>query len=397
MNRFEYLPAQLKEGEIFVARDTVVRIYDGHEKCGFDEGDIILTTHRIIWGKVLDIAHGVNTISLQHRYINSFDEETASSGFFGRKKRIIINLHPPASDKVPGPRDHSCASFIKLSGKDGLDPNFVQSLYETVNSRVWEVVAIDEVSYTPSEEAQREGEPVRRIKLRTGIVGIERGLQEKQKQQDQNISLAFQDLNKLMTMAKDMVGISKIISAKIREKQGDISEDETIRFKSYLMSLGVDDPVTRDSVQSDSEYLKRLAQQICEMLLDPITEAGGMMSMADVYCRVNRARGLELLSPEDLLNACKIMSGPVKLRTFPSGSMVLQLDSHDDELVATETRDTVEERESISVEELAKLVKISVILAQERLLAAERAGYVCRDESIEGLRFYPNLFLKNSS
>lgn len=32
MNRFEYLPAQLKEGEVFVARDTIVRIYDGDEK-----------------------------------------------------------------------------------------------------------------------------------------------------------------------------------------------------------------------------------------------------------------------------------------------------------------------------------------------------------------------------
>uniref|UniRef100_A0A336MXD8 Vacuolar protein-sorting-associated protein 36 n=1 Tax=Culicoides sonorensis TaxID=179676 RepID=A0A336MXD8_CULSO len=396
MNRFEHLPAQLKEGEIFVARDTVVRIYDGDEKVGFDEGDIILTTHRLIWGKVLDIAHGVNTISLPLRYIYSFDEETASSGFFGRKKRIILNLHPPSPNKVPGPRDHSTASFVKLSGKDGLDPNFVRSLYETVNSRVWEVETLDEITYTPGPPEQgRDQSPVRRIKLRTGIVGIERGLQEKQKQQDQNISLAFKDLSKLMTMAKDMVAISKIISAKIREKQGDISEDETVRFKSYLMSLGVDDPVTRDNVQSDSEYLRRLGQQICEMLLDPITEAGGMMSMADVYCRVNRARGLELLSPEDLLNACKLMSGPIKLRTFPSGSMVLQLDSHDDELVATETRDIVEEKESMSVEELAKLVKISVILAQERLLVAERAGYVCRDESIEGLRFYPNLFLKN--
>lgn len=354
-----------------------------------------MTTHRLIWGKVLDIAHRVNTISLHLRHIYSFDEQTASSGFFGRKKRIILNLHPPTQDKSPGPRDHSCASFIKLSGKDGMDQNFVRSLYETVNSRVWVVVAIDEITYTPGAVAQQEGSPVRRIKLRTGIVGIERGLQEKQKQQDENISLAFKDLSKLMTMAKDMVAISKIISAKIREKQGDISEDETVRFKSYLMSLGVDDPVTRDSVQSDSEYLRRLGQQICEMLLDPITEAGGMMSMADVYCRVNRARGLELLTPEDLLKACKLMSGPIKLRTFPSGSMVLQLDSHDDELVATETRDTVEEKESISVEELAKHVSISIILAQERLLVAERAGYVCRDESIEGLRFYPNLFLKN--
>lgn len=322
---------------------------------------------------------------MQLKYIKSFDEETASSGFFGRKKRIILNLHPPQQDKTQGPRDFSNATFIKLSGKDGLEPTFVKSLHETWAARVWEV----------TEEKPNEEQKPRRIELRTGIGGIERKMQEKQKQTDQSIALAFKDLSKLMGMAKDMVTISKAISVRIRERKGDISEDETVKFKSYLMSLGVDDPVTRDSGQSDSEYYRRLGKQICEMLLDPITEVGGMMSLADVYCRVNRSRGLELLSPEDLLNACKTLSGPMKLKKFPSGSTVLQLDSHDDEAIAIETKEIIEKSESMSVEELAKQVNISIILAQERLLTAERSGYICRDESIEGLRFYPNLFLQN--
>jgi hypothetical protein len=54
------------------------------------------------------------------------------------------------------------------------------------------------------------------FKLRTGIVGIERGIQEKQKATDESISRAFQDLSKLMDMAKDMVHLSKNISQKIR-------------------------------------------------------------------------------------------------------------------------------------------------------------------------------------
>lgn len=56
-----------------------------------------------------------------------------------------------------------------------------------------------------------------------------------------------------------------------------------------------------------------------------------MMSLADVYCRVNRARGLELLSPEDLLTAAQMMEGlnlPLRLHRFDSGVMVLQLTSH---------------------------------------------------------------------
>lgn len=110
------------------------------------------------------------------------------------------------------------------------------------------------------------------------------------------------------------------------------------------MSLGIDDPVTRDSHKSDNQYLRSLAKQICDILLNPISEMGGMMALADVYCRVNRARGLELLSPEDLLNACKIMENlslPLKLYQFSSGVMVLQLQSLDDESVATATADLV--------------------------------------------------------
>lgn len=118
------------------------------------------------------------------------------------------------------------------------------------------------------------------------------------------------------------------------------------------------------------------------------------MSLADVYCRVNRARGLELLSPEDLLHACELLSGPIRLRSFPSGARVLQLESHDDDVVALDTLEKVESAESMAVEELAKQLGISLLLAKERLLVAERLGKLCRDESVEGLRFYPNLLLK---
>ena len=61
------------------------------------------------------------------------------------------------------------------------------------------------------------------------------------------------------------------------------------------------------------------------------------MVLTDVYCRVNRARGLELLSPEDLLNACRQLAPlnlPIVLRTFDSGVMVLQSRAHSDYEIA---------------------------------------------------------------
>uniref|UniRef100_A0A182INP3 Vacuolar protein-sorting-associated protein 36 n=2 Tax=Anopheles atroparvus TaxID=41427 RepID=A0A182INP3_ANOAO len=391
MNRFEYYQARLSENETFVAKDRNIKLYDGDEKTSYEDGEIVLTSHRMLWGRNGEIARGGNALSLKLSYVTSVNEEEASSMLFGRKKRIILRLDNPTMDKKPGPMDHSCASFVKISGRSGVDPAFVQALHATIDARIWEAGLQPNQSSTSS--APSISEDLARRKLRTGIMGIERNLAEKQRQTDENINLAFQDLNKLMSMAKDMVSVTKLVSIKIRERHGEISEDETVRFKSYLMSLGINDPVTRDGTRSNSEYFLKLSQQLCEMLLDPITDAGGMMSLADVYCRVNRARGLELLSPEDLLEACKLLAGPLTMRCFPSGAIVLQLESHDDELISQRTLELVQMQTSLSPDELARLESISLLLARERLLTAEVFGRLCRDESIEGLRFYANKFI----
>lgn len=269
-----------------------------------------------------------------------------------------------------------------------MNGDFVKSLREVISARIWEA------DQNVSAASQSSGNG-RRTELRAGIVGIERRIQERQKETDKNINLAFEDLTKLMAMAKDMVAVSKSISSKMMERQGEISADETVRFKSYLLGMGIDDPVTRDGFQSNVDYYMSLSNQICQILLNPITEAGGMISVADAYCRVNRSRGLELLSPEDMLNASQHMSGPIKMRRFPTGTMVLQLETHDDNVVAREVAALVKEHQSMSYEQLARHMSISIVLAQARLLAAEQLATVCRDESIEGLRFFPNIFLEN--
>lgn len=48
----------------------------------------------------------------------------------------------------------------------------------------------------------------------------------------------------------------------------------------------------------------------------------------------------------------------------------------------------------MTAEDLAQSEGISVLLAREKLLVTEKYGKACRDDSIEALRFYPNLFLE---
>lgn len=234
------------------------------------------------------------------------------------------------------------------------------------------------------------------IKPRTGIVGIERSIQERQRVTDANISQAFQDLSKLMAKAKEMVAISQSIANKIKEKQGGITEDETVQFKSYLLSLGIDDPVTRESYKSNDQYFTNLAKQIAEVLLVPLEEVGGMMTLTDAYCRINRARGLNLLSPDDLLAACKLMDQldlPVVLRQFDSNVRILQLKTCDDEAIVAVTSDYLKENKMVTSSQLAQELGISLTLAHERLLTTEKSGYAVRDDSLNGITFYYNLFL----
>lgn len=115
---------------------------------------------------------------------------------------------------MPGPTDNSMFNYIKLSFKEGLDSHFLTQLSDTIQKGKWKIDPI--ISLNTSNNNQGNSKVLPQIKTRTGIIGIERSLQEKQKETDESISLAFQDLTKLINMAKDMVAISKTISLKIR-------------------------------------------------------------------------------------------------------------------------------------------------------------------------------------
>merc|ERR1719427_1978482 len=58
------------------------------------------------------------------------------------------------------------------------------------------------------------------------------------------------------------------------------------------------------------------------------------MTLTDAYVRVNRARGLALVSPEDLLQACKMLKElnlPLTVETFDTGVIVLKSSNISDE------------------------------------------------------------------
>uniref|UniRef100_A0A8C2MUI5 Vacuolar protein-sorting-associated protein 36 n=1 Tax=Cricetulus griseus TaxID=10029 RepID=A0A8C2MUI5_CRIGR len=379
MDRFVWTSGLLEINETLVIQQRGVRVYDGEEKIKFDAGTLLLSTHRLIWR---DQKNNECCMAIPLSQIVFIEEQAAG---IGKSAKIVVHLHPPPSNKEPGPFQGSKNSYIKLSFKEHGQIEFYRRLSEEMTQRRWESVPVSQSLQT------NKGPQPGRVRA-VGIVGIERKLEEKRKETDKNISESLS----FLFQAKEMVELSKSIANKIKEKQGDVTEDETIRFKSYLLSMGIANPVTRETYGSGTQYHMQLAKQLAGILQAPLEERGGIMSLTEVYCLVNRARGMELLSPEDLVNACKMLEAlklPVRLRVFDSGVMVIELQTHREEEMVASALETVSERGSLTSEEFAKLVGMSVLLAKERLLLAEKMGHLCRDDSVEGLRFYPNLFM----
>uniref|UniRef100_A0A8C1GEE4 Vacuolar protein-sorting-associated protein 36 n=1 Tax=Cyprinus carpio TaxID=7962 RepID=A0A8C1GEE4_CYPCA len=354
MDRFVWTNGLLEMNETLVIQQRGVRLYDGEEKAKLDVGVVLLSTHRLLWR---DQKNHECCICIPLSQIIFFEEQAAG---IGKSAKIVIHLHPAPENKEPGPYQHSKYSFIELSFKEHGQIEFYRRLTEEMTQKRWE--------NTPVSQPIPTGPKAERTRA-VGIVGIERKLEEKRKETDKNISEAFEDLSKLMEKAKEMVELSKSIANKIKDKQGDITEDETIRFKSYLLSMGIANPVTRETHGSGTQYHIQLAKQLGDMLQAPLEERGGMMALTEVYCLVNRARGMELLSPEDLVNACKMFESlklPLRLRVFDSGVMVVQLQSHSEEEMIASALDNVSDKGSLTAEEFAKLLGLSVLLAKER-------------------------------
>lgn len=388
MDRFSWTSSSnlcVLPGESGVHQQSGVRIYDGDKKTTFENGNLKLTTHRIVWD---DLDQQDRAISLTLSLVRKIGEQSA--GFMSSAK-VIVELDPPPASKEPGPCVSSPYTCIKFSFKQGGHAEFYAQLVEQINKKSW----MQQTS--GSAEASTKG-PTRPRGV-GGIVGIERKLEQKSKETDNYIQKAFKDLDALMDKAKEMVAIADKVASKLEEKKGSITEDETVMFKSYLLSMGIANPVTRETHGSGASYHKELAKELGNFLDKIIKDEGGMMTMSDVYCRFNRARGMELVSPDDLINAANMFASasvPLRLRAFESGVLVIQALSHSDEQVIQITKQTLDEKHSVTAEELAHLANISVMLAKERLLVTEQAGKACRDDSVEGLRFYPNLFLERT-
>ncbi|KAF1795284.1 Vacuolar protein sorting protein 36, GLUE domain [Phytophthora cactorum] len=247
---------------------------------------------------------------------------------------LLATLREGAVDITTRPQPQA-TSFLKLSFKDGGRDDFFNPLQASLKRKAWK-------DTQPSHLADRRLVKRQFNAADAGIAGIMRRQQEAQKETTELAATAFSDLANLMLKARDMVSLIEryVDTQKAVESTGEDGtttsrEDDINKLSSLMLDMGITSPVTREN--SGAAYYEQLARQLAEYLSGHMPKNGGIMTLSDIYCMFNRARGVELVSPDDLYHAA-LLQKKLKLgysvRKFPGGLIVLQTDSHREDKVA---------------------------------------------------------------
>ncbi|KAI9102468.1 EAP30/Vps36 family-domain-containing protein [Phlyctochytrium arcticum] len=282
-------------------------------------------------------------------------------------------------------------SCIKLSFRGGGMMEFHKALKASLDARAWENVSSNQISVRPTIAQPRDQGP-----SLGGVAGIMRSVEQSNQVLGDSVNEAFGDLQALMDKAADMVKLAESISVQLAQSSAGEKSDSSdmMTFRSYLVELGISSPVTKQT--AGDMYSHELARQLAEFLERALKRHGGMLPLTDIYCLFNRARGTALISPNDLLKCCNLFEAlnlPYRLRQFPSGLLIVQSVDHSDEVVTKRVHDYIKQLGSAGAQAMdwAQAGNISVVLATEQLLMAESEALICRDDTIEGMRYFDNI------
>ncbi|KAJ1725584.1 Vacuolar protein-sorting-associated protein 36 [Coemansia erecta] len=304
--------------------------------------------------------------------------------------------------------------LLKLSFRGGGATAFFPALREAVSNAVWLVVGFEGSGATAAAPTPPTLPPTAQQPLATrrptagGISTIVSAAHESSRARDVTLRSAFSDLDALTEKANEIVSMAEHIATQLNSpaasklrggggSSGSSDEDSAARadaFRQYVLDLGIDSPVTRDT--AGAVFHDELARELCDYLENYVSQRGGSVALVDAYCLYNRAREFALVYPADFVQACgkfEALQLPLRLRAYPSGLLALEdAAGASDARVVERVAAYVRSFGPLMATDLAAFDDCPVTLAEERLWLCERAGELCRDESVEGVRFHANAF-----
>jgi ESCRT-II complex subunit VPS36 len=178
-----------------------------------------------------------------------------------------------------------------------------------------------------------------------------------------------------------------------------MSENEMKEIEEVMFNMGMTDNFTSHVSKSISgkHFLQDLAEEI-ELFLDRVINTerfSGVIGLVDLFCLYNRARGTDLVGPEDLNSACQLInqsSTKYMIKQYTkSGIKTIQLKTFSETGYYEKISAALGENEGMTADKLATHFKINVGVMKEHIQEAELQGFICVDDSHEGLRYHPNL------
>ncbi|KAL2218148.1 EAP30/Vps36 family-domain-containing protein [Thermoascus aurantiacus ATCC 26904] len=314
---------------------------------------------------------------------------------------------------------------IKLSFRGGGEKIFHERLKGALIQRKWllqNAPPVPEPTQSPSSQglpspAPNSNDSTQAISRSSavGIAGLERRGLQARKNNEVVIGSAFEDLEALMASAKEVVALAETLARESGLANNGGSAEATAMISQSAAALSM--VTTKDMLSSGAEnlYLSELSRNLAEYLTDDRTgvlyKEGGIMSLVDLWAVFNRSRnGVELVSPSDFQKAAELWEKlrlPVRLRRFKSGLLVVQRYDWSDEKTIQKIQAWMEDirrnppsepvpwdwrvfGRGVTAQEAAQHFGWSVGVAAEELEMAEDRGVLCREEGIEGLRFWSN-------
>jgi ESCRT-II complex subunit VPS36 len=237
-----------------------------------------------------------------------------------------------------------------------------------------------------------------------GISGLLRQREEAAREVDTALKEAFTDLDSLMGQAQHVTALMDRLL--VRAEAGDSAQGGA-EIEQLLQALGMASPVTR--LSAGAQYHEQLARQLVDFLEEPLRVLK-TMSLADVYSLYCRARGTELVSPEDLSKAAQLwapLALPLVLKRCASGALLVHRRDYDERAVMAQMAALVRAENAagpgaagaarwggrgVSALEVSQKLHVSLATTKEYLRELERAGELCPAVGKQTVLYYANFF-----
>lgn len=343
----------------------------------------------------------------------------------------VVARQPPRTEspgptlKLGGVAGLENPESVKISFRNGGEKIFYERLKGAMTQRKWLLHEAPPIPTSTMANGAGGGHSMSgpgsgsgRKKV-AGIAGLEQMGLDRRKNNERMIGSSFEDLEALMASAKEIVALAESFARQVGTGTDSATAEANAILAESASQLGL--VTTKDIVGgrsgsgSESLYLSELSRNLAEFLTDDargvLKKAGGILSLVDLWAMFNRARGgVELVSPHDFEKASRLwekLKLPVRLRTFKSGVMVVQSRDRTDETTIKALlawlRDLHEfppDRDvpwdwqvfgrGVTAHDTAERFGWSIGVAEEELEMAEERGVLCREEGLEGLKFWEN-------